>query len=106
MFVTCVQEFGPFLKIYGQLKKEEVISVEKAIISLLPAIRSRGPPKIHEINVGQLCLGLFDEHFYRGRIKKIENDNCVILNFIDFGNVEKVALEDVSLNLFFHLIFY
>jgi len=100
VFVTHVEAENPYLKIWGQLDKQTATCVERQIYPLVEQF-SQGygcPSKANRLMIGALCCARFQaDGYYRAKILDVHPDGMVIVQFIDYGNVEIVPPNEVHL---------
>ncbi|XP_024937429.1 maternal protein tudor isoform X2 [Cephus cinctus] len=101
LFVTHVSADGPLLKIWGQTDRNAATCIERMILPLSeqfeqglgrPGAQCRGlVPNVI------CCARFFNEGYYRARICNIRQDGMVVLQYIDYGNVDIISPEDIRL---------
>lgn len=97
MFITHVLEFGPFLKIFGQVNKDEAVKVEVAINSLEEHLSTKLPPTNNKLSIGIVCLAKYsDGIYYRSKIINFTDTGLIKVYFIDYGNEELIPLSEVN----------
>nr|XP_034196257.1 maternal protein tudor-like isoform X2 [Osmia lignaria]XP_034196258.1 maternal protein tudor-like isoform X2 [Osmia lignaria] len=101
IFVTHVEAEGPFLKIWGQIDKNSATCVERMILPLVEQFtRSQGciGPLAANLHINALCCARFqNEGYYRARVINIQPDGMVVLQFIDYGNIEVLPPQEIHL---------
>ncbi|XP_043669519.1 maternal protein tudor isoform X1 [Vespula pensylvanica] len=100
IFVTHVEAEHQFLRIWGQIDKNSATYVERMILPLFEkfAIGS-GYPELQEgLSINALCCARFqNDGYYRARVCNICPDGKVVLQFIDYGNIEILPQHEVYL---------
>ncbi|XP_012147140.2 protein tudor isoform X1 [Megachile rotundata] len=101
IFVTHIEAEDSFLKIWGQVDKNSATCVERMILPLVEHfIRSQGcvGPLAANLHINALCCAKFqNEGYYRARVINIRSDGMVVLQFIDYGNIEVLPPQEVHL---------
>lgn len=97
MFVTHVQSFGPFVKVYGQNDKNESQLVETSIDALIPLLSQTMAPQLAELHPQSVFLTMLHEHYYRTKLNGIGSNGMITVSFIDYGYERQVPLNDVSI---------
>jgi hypothetical protein len=97
IFVTCIENDGPLLKLWAQLDRTQATTVERLILQLRDQFeRGLGIPSA--VDVGQLCCARYNDGvYYRARVTGPADLSLgqVTVHFIDYGNSEVVSLSDV-----------
>lgn len=100
IFVTHVEADDIYLKIWGQLDKHASTCVERFIYPLVEQF-SQGygrPTKSNRLMIGALCCARFQtDGYYRAKILNVRPDGMIIIQFIDYGNVEILPPHEVHL---------
>jgi len=97
IFVTCVENDGPLLKLWGQLDRTQATTVERLILQLREQFE-RGLYVPNTVSVGQLCCARYNDGvYYRARVTGPADlpVGRVAVHFIDYGNSEVVSLSDI-----------
>jgi len=97
IFVTCVENDGPLLKLWGQLDRTQATTVERLILQLREHFE-RGLFVPSTVNLGQLCCARYNDGvYYRARVTSLADLSVgrVAVHFIDYGNSEVVLLNDI-----------
>jgi Tudor domain. len=97
IFVTCIENDGPLLKLWGQLDRTQATTVERLILQLREQFE-RGLVIPSAVNVGQLCCARYNDGvYYRARVTSPADMSVgrVAVHFIDYGNSEVVPLSDI-----------
>ncbi|XP_012278471.1 maternal protein tudor isoform X2 [Orussus abietinus] len=101
LFVTHVDGDGATLKIWGQVDRDTVACVERKILALIERFgQGLGLPGAHTRPLASdiLCCARFqNDGYYRARICSIRPDGSVVVQFIDYGNVEVLTPHDIRL---------
>lgn len=101
IFVTHVEAEGSFLKIWGQVDKNAATCVERMILPLVEQFtRSQGciGSLAANLHINALCCARFqNEGYYRARVINIRPDGMVVLQFIDYGNIEVLSPQEIHL---------
>ncbi|XP_076658151.1 protein tudor isoform X2 [Halictus rubicundus] len=101
IFVTHVEAKNSFLKIWGQVDKNSATCVERMILPLVEQfIRSQGcvGPRAASLHVNALCCARFkNEGYYRAKVISIRSDGMVVLQFIDYGNIDVLPPQEIHL---------
>lgn len=98
MFVTHVLSYGSYLKVFGQVCKDEVIEVEVAIRTVTPLIIDQPPITVQQIQqTGEIILlaKYNKDEYYRCKLVKFNSNGTMDVSFIDYGNDATVRLTDV-----------
>lgn len=101
IFVTHVEAEDIFLKIWGQVDKNSATCVERMILPLVEQF-ARSPgcvgPQLAKLGINALCCARFqNEGYYRAKVINIRADGMVVLQFIDYGNIEVLPPKEVHL---------
>ncbi|XP_012223207.2 maternal protein tudor isoform X2 [Linepithema humile] len=99
IFVTHVEPDDTYLKIWGQVDKSNAALVERQIYSLIEHF-NQGYVSSSKANrlIGSLCCARFQtDGYYRAKILSIRPDNMMVVQFIDYGNIEILSPNDVHL---------
>ncbi|CAK9800681.1 Maternal protein tudor [Anthophora plagiata] len=101
IFVTHVEAEDVFLKIWGQVDKNSATCVERMILPLVEQFaRSQGciGPQAANLHINALCCARFqNDGYYRAKVINIRADGMVVLQFIDYGNVEVLSPQEIHL---------
>ncbi|CAL7945702.1 unnamed protein product [Xylocopa violacea] len=101
IFVTHVEAEDTFLKIWGQVDKNSATCVERMILPLVEQFaRSQGCIGSQSANlcINALCCARFqNEGYYRAKVINIRPDGMVVLQFIDYGNIEVLPPQEIHL---------
>ncbi|KOC69222.1 Maternal protein tudor [Habropoda laboriosa] len=101
IFVTHVEAEDAFLKIWGQVDKNSATCVERMILPLVEQFaRSQGciGPQAANLHINALCCARFqNDGYYRAKVINIRADGMVVLQFIDYGNVEVLSPQEIHL---------
>ncbi|XP_017761897.1 PREDICTED: maternal protein tudor [Eufriesea mexicana] len=101
IFVTHVEAEDSFLKIWGQVDKNSATCVERMILPLVEQFaRSQGcvGPQSTNLHINSLCCARFqNEGYYRAKVINIRADGMVVLQFIDYGNIEVLPPQEIHL---------
>lgn len=100
IFVTHVEPDDVYLKIWGQLDKQTATAVEHHIYPLIEQFNQGYgcPSKGSRVIVGTLCCARFQtEGYYRAKILNVRSDGMIVVQFIDYGNVEILSPNDIHL---------
>ncbi|XP_061943074.1 maternal protein tudor isoform X1 [Apis cerana] len=101
IFVTHVEAENSFLKIWGQVDKNSATCVERMILPLVEQFaRSQGCVGSQSANlrINALCCARFqNEGYYRAKVINIRADSMVVLQFIDYGNIEVLPPQEIHL---------
>lgn len=101
IFVTHVEAEDLFLKIWGQVDKNSATCVERMILPLVEQFaRSQGcvGPQSTNLHINSLCCARFqNEGYYRAKVINIRDDGMVVLQFIDYGNIEVLPPQEIHL---------
>lgn len=104
MYITHIQSFGPFLKLFGQIKKSEAIGVERAIYDVIGQLNQQSPPQIIQLNPGTICLAKSaDSKYYRSQVLNVKNNGLATVKFIDYGNETEITINEVIIIISFVL---
>ncbi|KAF7992946.1 hypothetical protein HCN44_005727 [Aphidius gifuensis] len=101
LYVTHVEAEGPLLKIWGQSNKEEASRIETIIhqmsVHFDHGIGSVAPDTLLIANT--ICCAYHEDGYYRARICRVlQPTNTVLVQFIDYGNVESVPFSKIRLH--------
>ncbi|XP_026673866.1 uncharacterized protein LOC108630430 isoform X2 [Ceratina calcarata] len=100
-FVTHVEAEDTYLKIWGQVDKNSATCVERMILPLIEHFtRSQGciGPGAANLSVNALCCARYhNEGYYRAKILNVCPDGMIVLQFIDYGNIEVLPPQEVHL---------
>ncbi|XP_056634538.1 maternal protein tudor-like [Diorhabda sublineata] len=98
VYVTFVEKEGPFLKFWGQTDKSKAIFVEQFLSGVTPQFDA-GVGKIsteHLVPGLTVCVKYHDNKYYRAKVlNAFVQEGFLEVNFIDFGNKETIACEEV-----------
>ncbi|KAK2576789.1 hypothetical protein KPH14_005431 [Odynerus spinipes] len=100
IFVTHIEAEDQFLKIWGQVDKNSATYVERMILPLFEQFaRGRGCPDSQSgLTINALCCARFqNDGYYRARVCNICPDGMVVLQFIDYGNIEVLPQNEIHL---------
>lgn len=100
IFITHVEADDMYLKIWGQLDKQAATSVEHYIYPLIERFNQGYgcPSKSNRLNVGTLCCARFQsDGYYRAKVLGIRPDGMIVVQFIDYGNVEVLSPNEIHL---------
>ncbi|XP_043252574.1 tudor domain-containing 6-like isoform X2 [Colletes gigas] len=101
IFVTHVEAKDSLLKIWGQVDKNAATCVERMILPLVEQFaRSQGcvGPSSINLHINALCCARFqNDGYYRARVINIRTDGMVVLQFIDYGNIEVLPHQEIHL---------
>ncbi|XP_028046299.1 maternal protein tudor isoform X2 [Monomorium pharaonis] len=100
LFVTHVEPDDIYLKIWGQMDKQAATAVEHYIYPLVEQFNQGYgcPPKANRLIIGTLCCARFrNEGYYRAKILNIRPDGIIVVQFIDYGNVENILPNEIHL---------
>ncbi|XP_050460512.1 maternal protein tudor-like isoform X2 [Cataglyphis hispanica] len=100
IFITHVEADDMYLKIWGQLDKQAATSVEHYIYPLIERFNQGYgcPSKSNRLSIGTLCCARFQsDGYYRAKILGIRPDGMIIVQFIDYGNVEILSPNEIHL---------
>ncbi|XP_015178527.1 PREDICTED: maternal protein tudor isoform X2 [Polistes dominula] len=100
IFVTHIEAKHQHLKIWGQTDKNAATYVERLILPLSEKLSvASGYPELQEgLTINALCCARFqNDGYYRARICNIYPDGKVLVQFIDYGNVEVLSQREVHL---------
>lgn len=97
LFVTHIEPEGPFLKIWGQTDKNTVGLIESLMRSAIPQFKEGlCNVALESLAPGQLaCAKYKDDTYYRARILNVLPSGFVEVMFLDYGNREFVAFNDL-----------
>ncbi|XP_033632805.1 uncharacterized protein LOC117294486 isoform X2 [Asterias rubens] len=93
--VTVVNSPSDF---FIQIPSEENIELDERLGNELRTKYDDGSMNPHEPKIGQLCAARFsaDNAWYRARaVEKVAPESAVKVMFVDYGNVEVVALNEI-----------
>ncbi|KAL0117558.1 hypothetical protein PUN28_010395 [Cardiocondyla obscurior] len=100
IFVTHVEPDDIYLKIWGQTDKQAATTVEHYIYPLIEQFKQGYgcPSKANRLIVGTLCCARFQtEGYYRAKVLNIRSDGMIVVQFIDYGNVEILPPNEIHL---------
>ncbi|XP_076298392.1 protein tudor-like isoform X2 [Lasioglossum baleicum] len=101
IFVTHVEAENSFLKIWGQVDKNSGTCVERMILPLAEKFaRSQDcvGSRANNLHLNALCCARFqNEGYYRAKVINIRPDGMVVLQFIDYGNIEVLPPQEIHL---------
>ncbi|XP_054006330.1 tudor domain-containing 6-like isoform X1 [Hylaeus anthracinus] len=101
IFVTHVEAEDSLLKIWGQVDKNSATCIERMILPLGEQFaRSQGciDARTSNLRINALCCARFqNEGYYRARVINIRADGMVVLQFIDYGNIEVLPPQEIHL---------
>ncbi|XP_014611434.1 PREDICTED: maternal protein tudor isoform X1 [Polistes canadensis] len=100
IFVTHIEAEHQYLKIWGQTDKNSATYVERLILPLFEKFSiGSGYPELQEgLSINALCCARFqNDGYYRARVCNIYPDGKVLLQFIDYGNIEVLPQHEVYL---------
>lgn len=100
IFITHVEADDVYLKIWGQLDKPAATAVEHYIYPLIKQFNQGYgcPSKTTRLFVGTLCCARFQsDGYYRAKILNVRPDGMIVVQFIDYGNVEIVSPNEIHL---------
>lgn len=100
IFVTHIEPDDVFLKIWGQTDKQAATNVEHYIYPLIEQFNQGYgcPSKDSRLLVGTLCCARFQtEGYYRAKILSVRPDGMIVIQFIDYGNMEVLSPNDIHL---------
>ncbi|XP_078047780.1 protein tudor isoform X2 [Augochlora pura] len=101
IFVTHVEAENSFLKIWGQVDKNAGTCVERMILPLVEQFaQSQGciGSRAGTLRINALCCARFqNEGYYRAKVININPDNTIVLQFIDYGNIEVLSPQEIHL---------
>ncbi|KAI4503981.1 hypothetical protein M0802_000452 [Mischocyttarus mexicanus] len=100
IFVTHIEAEHQYLKIWGQIDKNSATYVERLILPLFEKFSvGSGYPELQEgLSINALCCARFqNDGYYRARVCNINPDGKVVLQFIDYGNIEVLPQHEVYL---------
>ncbi|XP_076380024.1 protein tudor isoform X1 [Megalopta genalis] len=101
IFVTHVEPEDSFLKIWGQVDRNAGTCVERMILPLVEQFaRSHGciGSRAGCLRINALCCARFqNEGYYRAKVININPDNTVVLQFVDYGNIEVLPPQEIHL---------
>nr|XP_033799039.1 tudor domain-containing protein 1 isoform X2 [Geotrypetes seraphini] len=80
---------------YCQLYKEEDLYVLNKLNMSLVKYCQETHTSVFKPEKGKICCAFFsgDENWYRGMVKEVSPEGAIKVHFVDYGNVEEVALE-------------
>lgn len=99
IFITHIEPDDTYLKIWGQVDKSNASLVERHIYSLIEHFNQGyvSPSKANRL-IGALCCARFQtDGYYRAKILSIRPNNTIVVQFIDYGNIEILSPNDVHL---------
>ncbi|XP_070160956.1 protein tudor isoform X1 [Polyergus mexicanus] len=100
IFITHVEADDMYLKIWGQLDKQAATSVEHYIYPLIERFNQGYgcPTKSNRITIGTLCCARFQsDGYYRAKVLGMRPDGMIVVQFIDYGNVEVLSPNEIHL---------
>lgn len=101
LFITCVDKFGPMLTIWGQTDRNNSMFIEQLLRTQSLQFESTPiVPRLSDLTVNLLCCAKYrDGFYYRARITNLRNlvSGSVEVLFIDYGNAELIAIENIRL---------
>ncbi|XP_072754733.1 protein tudor isoform X2 [Anoplolepis gracilipes] len=100
IFVTYVEADDVNLRIWGQLDKQAVTSVEQYIYPLTERFNQGYgcPSKSNRLTIGAFCCARFQsDGYFRAKILGIRPDGMIVVQFIDYGNVEVLPPNEIHL---------
>ncbi|KYN07032.1 Maternal protein tudor [Cyphomyrmex costatus] len=100
VFVTHVEPDDVYLKIWGQVDKQAATAIEHFIYPLIEQFNQGYgcPSKANRLMAGSLCCARFQtEGYYRAKIVNVHPDDTVVVQFIDYGNMEVLSRNDIHL---------
>ncbi|XP_018362719.1 PREDICTED: maternal protein tudor-like isoform X1 [Trachymyrmex cornetzi] len=100
VYVTHVEPDDIYLKIWAQVDKQAATAIEQYILPLIEQFNQGYgcPSKTNRLMVGSLCCARFrTEGYYRAKIVSVRPDGMIIVQFIDYGNMEALSLNDIHL---------
>ncbi|XP_071555768.1 protein tudor isoform X1 [Temnothorax nylanderi] len=100
VFVTHVEPDDIYLKIWGQMDKQAATAIEHYIYPLVEQFNQGYgcPSKGNRLIVGTLCCARFQtEGYYRAKILSVRPDGMIVIQFIDYGNIEVLPPNEVHL---------
>ncbi|KMQ89277.1 maternal protein tudor [Lasius niger] len=100
IFITHVEADEVYLKIWGQLDKQAATSVEHYIYPLVKQFNQGYgcPSKNSRLIIGTLCCARFQsDGYYRAKVLNVRPDGMVVVQFIDYGNVEVLSPNEIHL---------
>lgn len=100
VFVTHVEPDDLYLKIWAQVDKQAATAIEQYIYPLIEQFNQGYgcPSKANRLMVGSLCCARFQtEGYYRAKIISVRPDSMIVVQFIDYGNMEALSLNEIHL---------
>lgn len=101
LFVTHVEAEDTFLRIWGQVDKNSATCVERMILPFVQQFtQSQGcvGPQSGNLCVNALCCARFqNEGYYRARVINVRADGMVVVQFIDYGNIELLPPQEIHI---------
>jgi len=100
VFVTHVEPDDVYLKIWGQMDKQAATTIEHYIYPLIEQFNQGYgcASKTNRLIVGTLCCARFQtEGYYRAKIVNVRPDGMIVVQFIDYGNVEVLSPNEIHL---------
>ncbi|KAG5320463.1 TUD protein, partial [Pseudoatta argentina] len=100
VYITHVEPDNIYLKIWAQMDRQTAIAIEQYIFPLIEQFNQGYgcPSKTNRLMVGTLCCAKFQtEGYYRAKIISIRPDGMIVVQFIDYGNMEAISLNDIHL---------
>lgn len=100
MFVTHVQSYGSYLKVFGQINKNEAVEVEIAIRTITPTINQHPAVTLKHIQqTGEtmmLAKSNVTSDYYRCKLLKLNSNGTIDVLFIDYGKEATIPINEVS----------
>ncbi|KAL6267474.1 hypothetical protein P5V15_000550 [Pogonomyrmex californicus] len=100
IFVTHVEPNDIYLKIWGQVDKQAATAVEHYIGPLIEQFNQGYgcPSKGSRLISGTLCCARFQsDGYFRAKILSVRPDGMIVVQFIDYGNVEILPPTEIHL---------
>ncbi|KYN31432.1 Maternal protein tudor [Trachymyrmex septentrionalis] len=100
IYVTHVEADDIYLKIWAQVDRQAGIAIEQYIFPLIEQFNQGYgcPSKTNRLMVGSLCCARFQtEGYYRAKIVSVRPDGMIVVQFIDYGNIQTLSLNDIHL---------
>ncbi|XP_012059363.1 PREDICTED: maternal protein tudor-like [Atta cephalotes] len=82
------------------MDKQAATAIEQYIFPLIEQFNQGYgcPSKTNRLMVGSLCCARFrTEGYYRAKIVSVRPDGMIVVQFIDYGNMEALSLNDIHL---------
>lgn len=96
LYITYIEKYGAFLKVWGQTDRQFPIFIEKSLIQMTSQFDlGHCVLGMDNIAVGVLCCAKYkDGVYYRARVVNTEmlHQNLVEVHFIDYGNRDFVTV--------------